>query len=155
MMMGALTPEWNPRAKAVFFGLTMHHKREHLVRAILEASAFGLKDIVDRMEFAGLKVDEIRIGGGGAKSQLWRQIKADVTGKRVSIVSDGNDTCFGSAILASVAIGLYHSIDQAAEDKVEVLSIQEPSSDGFQEYSRAYEKYREIYDRLRPSFDST
>ncbi len=155
MMMGALTPEWNPRAKAVFFGLTMHHKREHLVRAILEASAFGLKDIVDRMEFAGLKVDEIRIGGGGSKSQLWRQIKADVTGKRVSIVSDGNDTCFGSAILASVAIGLYQSIDEAAEDKVEVLSIQEPSSDGFEEYSRAYEKYREIYDRLRPSFDST
>ena len=153
MMMGAMTPEWNPKAKAVFFGLTLYHKREHMVRAILEASAFGLKDIIDSMESAGLKVDEIRIAGGGAKSHLWRQIKADVTGKRVSIVSDGNDTCFGSAILASVAIGLYRSVDEAAEDKVEVLRVQEPSSNQFEEYCRAYEKYREIYSRLRPSFD--
>ncbi len=153
MMMGAMTPEWNPRAKAAFFGLTLYHTREHLVRAILEASAFGLRDIVDSIETSGLKIDEIRICGGGSKSPLWRQIKADVTGKKVSIVSDGNDTCFGAAILAAVAIGYFNSIDEAVEATIKVVDTLEPEKDRFEIYCDAYEKYREIFERLKPLFD--
>jgi xylulokinase len=154
MMMGAMTPEWNPRAKAGFFGLTLYHTREHLVRAILEASAFGLRDIVDSMETSGLKIDEIRICGGGSKSPLWRQIKADVTGKKVSIVSDGNDTCFGAAILAAVAIGYFNSIDEAVEATIKVVDTLEPEKDRFEIYCDAYEKYREIFERLKPLFEN-
>src|SRR6185295_6854503 len=79
-MQGAMAPEWNGAARGVFYGLTLAHTRDHMTRAILEGSAFALRDILEAMKASGLGVRRLTIVGGGAKGPLWRQIKADVTG---------------------------------------------------------------------------
>ena len=81
-MQGAMAPEWNGAARGVFYGLTLAHSRAHMTRAILEGSAFALRDILEAMADSGLDVRRLTIVGGGAKGPLWRQIKADVTGLR-------------------------------------------------------------------------
>ena len=84
-MQGAMAPEWNGAARGVFSGLSLSHGREHLTRALLEGSAFALRDILEAMRGAGLDVRRLTIVGGGAKGPLWRQIKADVTGLPVRV----------------------------------------------------------------------
>ena len=77
---GSMAPRWNDRMRGAFAGLAMNHGGEHLARAVLEGCTFALRDIVDRFGALGLGGDEIRVVGGGARSPLWLQIKADVTG---------------------------------------------------------------------------
>ena len=104
-MQGAMAPEWNGAARGVFYGLTLAHSRAHMTRAILEGSAFALRDILEAMVAAGLEVNRLTIVGGGAKGPLWRQIKADVTGLPVRVPRSVETTATGAAILAAVAAG--------------------------------------------------
>ncbi len=104
-MQGAMAPEWNGAARGVFYGLTLAHSRAHMTRAILEGSAFALRDILEAMVAAGLEVNRLTIVGGGAKGPLWRQIKADVTGLPVRVPTSVETTATGAAILAAVASG--------------------------------------------------
>ena len=78
---GATAPRWNDRVRGVFAGLSLNHGGGHLARAVLEGCAFALRDIVVRLDAMGLGGPEIRVVGGGARSPLWMQIKADVTGQ--------------------------------------------------------------------------
>src|SRR5574341_445922 len=84
-LMGAMAPTWNALARGTFFGFTLAHRREHFVRAVLEASAYAVRDITDQMRRIGLPLALMRVVGGGARSRLWRQIKADVTGLPVEL----------------------------------------------------------------------
>ena len=106
-MQGAMAPEWNGAARGVFYGLTLAHTRDHMTRAILEGSAFALRDILTAMRDAGLDVRRLTIVGGGAKGPLWRQIKADVTGLPVRVPVSVETTATGAAILAAVGAGLH------------------------------------------------
>ena len=103
-MQGAMAPEWNGAARGVFYGLTLAHSRDHMTRAILEGSAFALRDILEAMKNAGLDVRRLTIVGGGAKGPLWRQIKADVTGLPVRVPRSVETTATGAAILAAVGV---------------------------------------------------
>src|SRR5206468_8001702 len=89
---GATAPRWNARMRGCFAGLGLHHGRAHLARAILEGCAFALRDIVDRFQAMGLGGEELRVVGGGARSTLWLQIKADVTGHPVRAVRGDHAT---------------------------------------------------------------
>src|SRR5262249_59987865 len=102
---GAMAPEWNGAARGVFYGLSLAHTRAHLLRALLEGSAFALRDILEAMRGAGLGVRRITIVGGGAKGPLWRQIKADVTGLPVRVPTNVETTAPGAAILTAVRSG--------------------------------------------------
>ena len=104
-MQGAMAPEWNGAARGMFYGLTLAHSRAHMTRAVLEGSAFGLRDILEAMVNAGLDVRRLTIVGGGAKGPLWRQIKADVTGLPVRVPVSVETTATGAAILAAVGVG--------------------------------------------------
>src|SRR4029453_4798863 len=99
-MQGAMAPEWNGAARGGFYGLSLAHTREHLTRAVLEGSAFALRDILEAMRGAGLEVRRLTIVGGGAKGGLWRQIKPDVTGLPVRVPENVETTATGAAILA-------------------------------------------------------
>src|SRR4029079_13284577 len=99
----------------VFYGLTMAHTRAHLTRALLEGSAFALRDILEAMKNAGLDVRRLTIVGGGAKGALWRQIKADVTGLPVRVPKSVETTATGAAILAAVAAGVHDSVAAAVK----------------------------------------
>ena len=103
-LMGAMTPTWNPAARGTYFGFTLAHTRAHFVRALLEASAYAVRDITDQMRQIGLPLRQIQVVGGGARSHLWRQIKADVTGLSVTLPQTSETTALGAAMLAREAL---------------------------------------------------
>jgi xylulokinase len=154
-MQGAMAPEWNGAARGVFYGLTLAHTRDHMTRAILEGSAFALRDILDAMKNTGLDVARLTIVGGGAKGPLWRQIKADVTGLPVRVPSSIETTATGAAILAAVASGVRGSIVDAVDAFVSYRPDgHEPDPDTSDLYEDAYGRYRSVYDALRPVFNA-
>ncbi len=154
-MQGAMTPEWNGAARGVFYGLTLAHTRDHMTRAILEGSAFALRDILGAMRDAGLNVRRLTIVGGGAKGPLWRQIKADVTGLPVRVPTSVETTATGAAILAAVAAGFYSRVADAVHSFVSFRpEVHEPDESVSERYDDAYGRYRAVYEALRPVFSS-
>ncbi|HYF11837.1 MAG TPA: FGGY family carbohydrate kinase [Actinomycetota bacterium] len=154
-MQGAMAPEWNGAARGVFYGLTLAHTRAHMTRAILEGSAFGLRDILEAMKAAGGDVRRLTIVGGGAKGPLWRQIKADVTGLPVRVPESVETTATGAAILAAVAAGVHRDVASAADAFVSFRPDEhEPDPERREIYDDAYRRYREVYFALKPVFAS-
>ena len=152
-MQGAMAPEWNGAARGVFYGLSLAHTRDHMTRAILEGSAFALRDILDAMRDAGLDVRRLTIVGGGAKGPLWRQIKADVTGLPVRVPESVETTATGAAILAAVGAGVHGSVTDAVEAFVRFRpDVHEPDEAAGDAYEEAYRRYRAVYGALRGVF---
>jgi len=155
-MQGAMAPEWNGAARGVFYGLTLAHSRAHMTRAILEGSAFALRDIVEAMANAGLDVRRLTIVGGGAKGPLWRQIKADVTGLPVRVPTSVETTATGAAILAAVGAGIHASVGDAVEAFVSYRpDHHEPNAGSRAVYDDAYKRYRDVYAALKPVFSAS
>jgi xylulokinase len=152
-MQGAMAPEWNGAARGVFFGLTLAHTRDHMTRAILEGSAFGLRDILEAMKAAGLGVRRLTIVGGGAKGPLWRQIKADVTGLPVRVPESVETTATGAAILAAVGSEVHATVAEAVKSFVSFRPEEhEPDPGAREAYDEAYRRYRDVYFALKPVF---
>ena len=149
-LMGAMAPTWNQAARGTFAGFTLAHTRGHFVRALLEGSAYAVHDITSQMRRAGLELSELRVMGGGAKSQLWNQIKANVTGLQVSVPEVLETTALGAAFLALVGIGAYASLSEAAENIVRIQQRIDPQPDVQSVYKEAYERYRQTYFALLP-----
>jgi xylulokinase len=148
-----MAPEWNGAARAVFYGLTLAHTRAHMTRAVLEGSAFALRDIIESMRGAGLDVARITIVGGGAKGSLWRQIKADVTGLPIRVPETVETTSTGAAILAAVGSGLHDTIPDAVEAFVRFRPQEHaPDPEAGEMYEEAYRRYRDVYFALKPVF---
>ncbi|HSC02023.1 MAG TPA: FGGY family carbohydrate kinase [Solirubrobacteraceae bacterium] len=146
---GAWAPRWNDRMRGSFAGLGLHHDRTHLSRAILEGCAFALRDIVDRFEAMGLGGEELRVVGGGARSPLWLQIKADVTRHPVRAVRGDHATSAGAAMLAGVAAGFFADLDEAAARVVRLADETVcPREDTAEIYEEAYRAYRRLFDGL-------
>ena len=153
-MQGAMAPEWNGAARGVFFGLTLAHTRAHLMRAVLEGSAYALRDILEAMGGSGLEPRRLTIVGGGAKGPLWRQIKADVTGLPVRVPQSVETTAGGAAILAAVGAGLYPSCAEAAGRFVSYRpEVHEPDPEASAVYEGAYALYRDVYAAAKPVFE--
>jgi len=153
-MQGAMAPEWNGAARGVFYGLTLAHTRAHLTRALLEGSAFALRDILQAMRDAGLDVRRLTIVGGGAKGALWRQIKADVTGLPVRVPSSVETTATGAAVLAAVGSGVCKTVAEAVKSFVSYRPDgHEPDLSRRQAYDDAYGRYRDVYFTLKPVFE--
>jgi xylulokinase len=152
-MQGAMAPEWNGSARGVFYGLTLAHSRAHMTRALLEGSAYALRDILDAMRNAGLDVRRLTMVGGGAKGALWRQIKSDVTGLPVRIPTSVETTATGAAILASVASGVHPTVASAVDAFVAYEPEEHrPDPDRQEAYAEAYRRYRDLYFALKPVF---
>ena len=152
-LMGAMAPEWNADARAVWYGLTPAHTRAHLLRALLEGSAYALRDILGAMRASGLEPREIVCVAGGARSRLWRQIRADVTGLPVAAAADVETTARGAAMLAAAGAGAYPSVAAAAAAMARQGSAAlQPDPANAAVYDEAYDRYRAVYAALRPVF---
>jgi len=149
---GAASPEFDPHAKGVFFGVSLAHGRGHFVRAIMESVAFMLRKNLELLPALGIEVDEIRSLGGGAKSALWNQIKADVTGKPIVTIRSAEAACVGVAMLAAVATGIHASLEDAAKAMVSLADRYEPASDARETYDPGYRTYLDLYDALYDVF---
>jgi xylulokinase len=128
-------PKYNPDARGSFTGITPEHTPAHFARSIMESITCMLKSNLD---YLNVPVDEIRIMGGGAKSPLWCQMKADLTGKRLITLKNKETACLGSAILAGVGTGVFKSVEDAVS-KISVKDCFEPKGT---DYSKAYENYK-------------
>jgi xylulokinase len=151
-LMGAACPEFNPAARGVWFGVGLHHTKAHFVRATLESVAYMLRRNVEILEELGIAVTEIRALGGGSRSPLWNQIKADVLGVLVLTLATGEQACLGAAILAGTAVGLYSSPEDAAQKLVTVADRYEPRFEDRSPYDRGYELYVHLYESLEELF---
>ena len=152
-LMGAMTPTWNAAARGTFAGFTLAHRREHFARAVLEASAYAVRDIVDQMRQMGLALAELRMVGGGSRSRLWRQIKADVTGLPVTLPQTAETTALGAALLALVAIGAFANLSEAAARVVCIVETVEPEPAAQARYDDCYQFYRESYFAMLPVYE--
>jgi xylulokinase len=148
-LMGERTPYLDPNARGALIGLTASHTRGHVIRAILEGVAFSLKDSFTLFAEMGVPVNRIRLGGGGARSPLWRQIQADAYGREVEIVEAEEGAAYGAAILAGVGAGCWPSVDAACGEIVKVAQVVTPQPAAVERLARQYESYRRMYDAVR------
>jgi xylulokinase len=148
-LMGERTPHLDPHARAALVGLAANHTRAHVVRAVLEGVAFSLRDTFTIFAEMDVPVEKIRLGGGGARSALWRQIQADVYGQAVELLAAEEGAAYGAALLAGVGAGVWSSVDEACAEAVRVDSRVEANSSAKATMDHAYERFRRLYPALR------
>jgi xylulokinase len=151
-LMGERTPHLDPNIRGALIGLTAIHTRGHVIRAILEGVAFSLKDSFTLFAELGVPVNRIRLGGGGARSPLWRQIQADIYGREVEIVEAEEGAAYGAAILASVGVGHWNSVDAACNEIVRTAGRTQPQPAAAARMAAQYESYRHMYEAIRSTF---
>jgi xylulokinase len=148
-LMGERTPYLDPNARGMLAGLTASHTRDHVIRAILEGVAFSLRDTFTIFKEIEVPVETIRLGGGGARSKLWRQIQADIYGQKVEIVEAEEGAAYGAAILAGVGAKAWPSVDAACDAVVRVAESVSPSAEDSKVMDKAYAAYRRLYPAMK------
>jgi xylulokinase len=151
-LMGAFSPEYEPRAQGVWYGFTLAHGKGHFVRAILEAIAYMLRRNLELLAGAGATADEIRSHGGGARSDLWCQIKADVCGIPVGTLAGDDAAIRGDAMLAGVATGAFRDLEQAVGAMIATRSRFVPDPATKVVYEEGYRRYQDLFAALGPMF---
>jgi xylulokinase len=150
---GATAPEWNADARAGWFGLTAAHRRAHLARALLEGNAFALRDVLEAIRAAGQEPVELVCVAGGARGDLLRKIRADVTGLPVTRPEDVETTARGAAMLAAAGCGMHASVREAAVAMAGPrLEPVLPDPECRAVYEDLYHRHRQLYAALRPMF---
>jgi xylulokinase len=151
-LMGERTPHLDPEARGALVGLTASHRSAHIVRAIMEGVAFSLKDTLAIFAKIGVPAHAIRLGGGGARSPIWRQIQADVYGQPVEIVAAEEGAAYGAALLAGVGAGVWPSADAACDAVIRVAQRVAPQPVDSAKLQALYKLYRRLYPSLQPIF---
>jgi xylulokinase len=149
---GAMAPEWIAAARGCFYGLSAAHGSGHLARAVLEGCAFAMRDVLERLQEVEVAADAILLLGGGARSRLWAQIRADLAGLPVAVPAVVDTSPLGAAVLAAVAAGLQPDLLHAARRVATEAATVEPDAARRQAYDDAYGTYRRLFDSLRPMF---
>jgi xylulokinase len=149
---GERTPHADPHARGCFIGLTLKHSRGHLVRAIMEGVAYSLRESFEIIRELGVPVRQVRAGGGGAKSDVWRQIQADVFGQIVYRINAEQGPAFGVALLAAVGAGEYKDIVEACSATIRTIDETAPKKAPREVYNRAFPLYQQLYQSLKVDF---
>ncbi len=146
---GSGTPSFDTASKGALLGLTFATTKADVVKAILEGLTFELRLNLDLLQGAGLAITELRAIGGGARSELWLQLKADITGIPVVVPRVVDAACWGAALLAGHGAGCFPSLHHAAVDTVALDRAFEPQFDRQRRFAQRYQLYQELYPKLR------
>lgn len=149
---GAGSPEMNPSARGVFWGMTLSHRRGHFVRAILEAVAFMLRRNLEMLQELGAEINEIRCLGGAAKSDIWLQIKADVCRKELLVMDCEESTSLGTAMLSAVGTGRFESLQEASKSMVRVKRRVTWCPTRADEYDKVYQRYLNVNENAKSCY---
>lgn len=149
---GERTPHLDANARGVLFGVEARHTKAHVMRAVMEGVAFGLRDSLEIIRSLKIPVAEIRLTGGGGKSPVWQQILADVFGQAVVTINAEEGPAFGAAIIAGVGTGVYSDFGQAAGKLIKVTREISPDPARSQAYERPYKLFGKLYADLRDDF---
>jgi xylulokinase len=150
---GERTPYPDPDARGVFMGLTLRHDKRHIVRAVLEGVTYGLRDSLELIKALGLEIKQVRASGGGARSELWRQMQADIFGHELALINVTEGAAYGAALLAGVGAGIYKDVMEACRTAIHVVEKTTPIAENVAIYGDYYPIYRSLYPALKPGFD--
>ncbi len=151
---GERCPYPDPLARGAFIGLTLRHTQAHLTRAVVEGITYGLADSLTLIRGLGVRINEVRAVGGGARSAVWRQILADVFDAEITLINSSEGGAFGVALLAGVGAGVWSTTREACDATLKVTTRVEPTKDATvrARYAETYALYREMYPALAPIF---
>jgi xylulokinase len=149
---GERTPYPDPNARGAFVGLTVRHKKSHIIRSVVEGVSYSLRDCLELMKGLGVEIKQIRVSGGGARSGLWRQILADVLNAELVTVTSTEGASFGAALLAGVGAGIFKDVVDGCEKTIRISSHTKPNREHANLYDRYYSIYRKLYPPLKPVF---
>src|SRR5271168_2652881 len=148
-LMGERAPHMDPHIRAGLVGIAASHTRAHVIRAVMEGVAFSLRDSFTIFSELNVPVEKIRLGGGGARSPLWRQIQADVYGHDVEILAAEEGAAFGAAILAGVGAGIWPGVDEACDQVIHARETIPCRPNIVPLMNQRYSDYRRLYPALR------
>lgn len=151
-LMGERTPHLDPNARGAFIGLSAIHNREDMIRAIMEGVTYSLKDCLTVLSEMGVEPRKMLACGGGARSQVWRGMLADIYNMPVSVIESGEGPALGAAILAMVGSGLYPDVKTACSKLVKVKATQVNNVENNQKYNAVYQIYRNLYKHLKEDY---
>ena len=146
---GAGAPYWDPNARGLIFGLGLGHTRNHLIRAIMEATCYEIKTNLLIMKELGVPLTELRITGGASRNSTWNQIEADICNLPVIKGQVEEATALGAAILAGVGAGIYKNIEDAADQMVIIDEERTPNQENSKKYEEFFSIYSELYSSLK------
>jgi len=149
---GERTPHADPDARGCFIGLTLAHSRGHLIRAVMEGVTYSMRDSLEIIEGLGVPVKQIRASGGGSRSPLWRQIQADVFGRKVVTINSEEGPAYGVALLAAVGAGAFKNIQEACGATIRVVKETAVDRKAKAVYDRAFPVYQQLYQSLKGDF---
>lgn len=147
---GAMAPRWVARARGAFYGITAAHGKAHFARAILEGTSFAMRDVIDRFDALGVGTGRIRLMGGGVASGVWTQIRADLCGSTVELVSAADTSAMGAAALAVVADGAAATVAEASARIPLGTAMIDPNFANRAVYDESWRRYRALFDALEP-----
>ena len=151
---GERSPLWNPDAQGVFYGLSFASSRADMIRAVMEGVAYSLRHNLDTAAEAGATVREMRATGGSSRSDVWMQIKADVTGCRMLAPASEHAAARGAAILAGIGVGVYGDWQEAVSG-IAIERQYAPDAARHALYMRQYALYRRLAAVLEPVMNET
>lgn len=151
-LLGERTPLWDDSARGVFFGLERMHTRKDMTRAVFESTGFIDMDIIDAIRETGVEVESVRLSGGLARLNLVSQIKADILGRDVMVLSEFETTASGAAMMVLMGQGVFKDQKEAAEKFAMVRMIIKPNMENHKRYEYMYELYKETYQTLKGLF---
>jgi xylulokinase len=149
-LMGERTPHLDATARGGWIGLTASNTRADLIRAVIEGVSYSQRDCLDIIEELGVPVSSVRASGGGAKSEFWRGLLANILGKRVVTLETQEGSAYGAALLALAGTGEYSSVPEVCRAAIRETASVEPTEADAQFYSRAHRIYRAAYPALQP-----
>ena len=147
-LMGERSPHNDPNARAAFIGMSMDTTRTEMTQAVLEGVAFGLRDSLEAAKSMGIKIDRAKICGGGAKSELWRKIIANVLNIEIDVPQIEEGPSYGAAVLAAVGCGEYNTVDEAVKAMTGTADTVIPDREIASKYDEKYNIFRNIYPPL-------
>ena len=151
-LMGERSPINDTNARGTFTGISMDSTRADLTQAVLEGVAFAIRDSVEVARSLGIEINSSKICGGGAKSELWKKIMANVLNVQLQCVASEQGPGLGGAMLAMVACGAYATVSDACKALVSVASTVDPEQELVDRYEKRYQQFRKIYPACKDLF---
>ncbi|MBN8620820.1 MAG: xylulokinase [Anaerolineae bacterium] len=149
---GERNPHPDPFARGAFVGFTLRHGLPHMIRAVMEGVAFGMRDQLELLRSLGVNPSEAVVAGGLVNSPVWKHLTTDIMGIPLYTVNTGESSAFGSAILAAVGAGAYPDVPTACARMIRRVETIQPDAQGAAEYERLYPAFRGLYPALKNTY---
>jgi xylulokinase len=151
-LMGERTPHLDAAARGGWIGLTAKHTRADLIRSLLEGVSYSQRDCLDIIERMGIPIESVRASGGGARSEFWRQMLADVFAKRIVSLASQEGSAYGAALLAMVGTGAYSTVPEICKAVIHEVASLEPRQNESSIYAAGHRVYQSLYPALKPFY---